>query len=131
MDFCVYFALDTNGAGSLFTDLALFIQTLAQRLNSWSVLKDPDQLSPESHPKLQDLAYCWDGIAYAYGVLQFSASQVSLLNIRRMFHQTSLICNPHCYFHRYEYFASGVFLDMDPISIWFVFREMEIAAQYV
>ena len=119
--------------GSSFTDLALFIQTLAQTLNKWSVLEDPDQSSPESpaYPKLQDLAYSWDGIACAYGVLQFSASRVSVLNFHRMFHQMSSICNPHCFFHQYEYFASGVFLDMDLVLIWFVFHEMEIAARYV
>ena len=117
----------------MFTDLALFIQTLAQRLNQWSVLEDADRCSPGSpaYPKPQDLAYCWDGVAYAYGVLQFSASRVSVLNIRRMFHHTSLICNPHCYFHRYEYFGSGVFLDVDPVTIWFLFREMEIATRCV
>ena len=117
----------------MFTDLALFIQTLAQRLNQWSVLEDANRCSPGSpaYPKLQDLAYCWDGVAYAYGVLQFSASQVSVLNIHRMFHQMSLICNPHCYFHRYKYFGSGVFLGVGPVTIWFLFREMEIAAQCV
>ena len=117
----------------MFTDLALFIQTLARRLNHWSVLEDIDQWSPGSpaYPKLQDVAYCWDGVAYAYGVLQFSASRVSVLNIRRMFHQTSLICNPQCYSHRYEYFATGVFLDVDPATTWFLFREMEIATRCV
>ena len=132
-DFSVYFALDTNGAGTLFTDLALFIQALAQRLNKWSALDNTDWLSPRSpaHPTLQDLAYCWDGVTSAYGVLQFSANRVSVLNIRRMFHQTSLICNPHCYFHRYEYFANGVFVDLDPVSVLFVFQQMEVAARYV
>ena len=132
-DFSVYFALDTNGAGTLFPDLALFIQALAQRLNRWSVLDNTGQCSLRSpaHPRLQDLAYCWDGVTSAYGVLQFTATRVSVSNIRRMFHQTSSICNPYCYFHRYKYFANGFFLDLDLASISLTFQQMEVAAQYV
>ena len=132
-DFCIYFALETVGARSLSTDLALFIRTLGQKLNMWSALDDPDQLNPGNplHPKLQDIAYSWDGVACAYGVLQFSADLVSASNIRRMFHRSSRICSPHCYTHRYEYFASGVFLDLDHRSILRTFSEMEVSAQYV
>ena len=132
-DFCVYFALETDEARTLFTDLAQFILALGQRLGGWSVLSNSDQpnLGSRAHPTLQDLAYCWDGVACAYGVLQFSAGPISMLNIRRMFHQTSLICHPLCYFHRYEYFASGIFSDLDDVMMIYVFREMEIAARYV
>lgn len=132
-DFCVYFALETAGAKSLSTDLALFIRTLGRKLAMWSVVDDPDRLNPgdASHPKLQDIAYSWDGVACAYGVLQFSACPVPTLNIRRMFHQTSLICNPHCHTHRYEYFTSGIFSDLDHGSILQMFGEIEVCAQYV
>ena len=132
-DFCVYFALETVGTRSLSTDLALFVRTLGQTLNTWSVLNDPDQLNPGNplYPKLQDIAYSWDGVACAYGVLQFSADPVPTLNIRRMFHRTSRICSPHCCVHRYEYFASGVFSDLDHRSISQTFGEMEVSAQYV
>ena len=132
-DFCVYFALETEGPGTFFTDLALFIRTLGQKLNRWSVLDDTDQLNPANpaHPALQDLTYTWDGVACAFGVLQFGANLMSVLNVRRMFHQTSLIFHPLCYLHRYEYFSSGIFLDMDHVSILLAFHEMEVAAQYV
>ena len=132
-DFCVYFALETVGARTLSTDLALFIRTLGQRLNTWSVLNDPDRLNPGNplYPKLQDIAYSWDGVACAYGVLQFYANPVPTLNIRRMFHQTSSICGPHCRVHQYEYFASGIFLDLGRRSIWETFSEVEVNAQYV
>jgi len=85
-DFCVYFALETVGARSLSADLALFIRTLGQKLNAWSALNDPDRLNPGNplHPELQDIAYGWDGVACTYGVLQFSANPVPMLNIRRM-----------------------------------------------
>ena len=132
-DFCVYFALETVGVGSLSTDLALFVRTLGQELNAWSALDDPNRLNPGDplHPKLQDIAYSWDGVACAYGVLQFSAAPVPTLNIRRMFHQLSRICGPHCHLHRYEYFARGVFSNLDHRSILRTFGEMEVSAQYV
>jgi len=132
-DFCVYFALETVGVRSLSADLALFIRTLGQKLNAWSALNDPDRLNPGNplHPKLQDITYGWDSVACAYGVLQFSANLVPMLNIRRMFHQTSEICNPHCGTHWYEYLANGIFLDLDHRSILQMFSEMEVIAQYV
>lgn len=132
-DFSVYFALETEGPGTVFTDLALFIRALGQKLNRWSVLDDTDQLNPANpaHPALQDLAYTWDGVACALGVLQFGANPMPMLNIRRMFHQTSSIFHPLCYLHRYEYFSSGIFLDMDHVTILLAFHEMEMAARYV
>ena len=132
-DFCVYFALETVGVRSLSTDLALFVRTLGQKLTMWSILDDPDRFNPGNphHPKLQDIAYSWDGVTCAYGVLQFSAGPVSTLNIRRTFHQTSLICSPHCHIHRYEYFASGIFSDSGHRSILQTFGEIEVCAQYI
>ena len=132
-DFCVYFTLEAAGAESFVTDLALFIRTLGWRLIKWSVLGHPGRLGPNdpAHPVLRDLAYCWDGIACGYGVLQFHASPVSVMNIRRMFHRTSRICGPFCQTHRYEYFASGVFLDVELAAIPPVFADMEVAAQCV
>lgn len=132
-DFCVYFALESNGSKMFVTDLALFVQALGQRLIKWSVLGHPDRLNPgnPAHPMLRDLAYCWDGIACAYGVLQFSASPVSVMNIRWIFHRTSWICGPFCHAHRYEYFSSGIFSDVERAMLPMVFTEMEAAAQYV
>ena len=132
-DFCIYFALETVGATSLSTDLALFIRTLGQKLNTWSALDDPDRLNPGNplHPKLEDLAYSWDGVACVYGVLQFSANPVPTLNICRMFHQTSRICSPYCYVHRYEYLASGIFSDLNDKSVLQTFGEIEVSVQYV
>ena len=132
-DFCVYFALETLGAGTFVTDLALFVRALGQKLIKWSVLGHPDQLDPDNpaHPVLRDLAYCWDGVACVYGVLQFSARPVSVMNIRRVFHRTSRIFGAFCQAHRYEYFATGIFSDMEQLVIPLVFTEMEVAAQYV
>src|SRR5882757_2727742 len=81
------------------------------------------RLGPDGppHPILQDLMHSWDGITYAYGVLQFSANYVSAMNIRRAFHRTSKIYGPFCQTHRYEYFASGVFLDVEQAGIPKVF----------
>ena len=132
-DFCVYFALETAGAETLVLDLALFIRALGRNLIRWSVLGNPHRLNPDNpaHPILRDLAYCWDGVACAYGVLQFGASAVSVMNVRRVFHRTSQICGPFCQTHRYEYFASGIFSDLERAAIPPVFAEMEVAAQYV
>jgi hypothetical protein len=132
-DFCVYFTLETSGAETFVTDLALFIQALGKKLIRWSVLGHPDRLDPNNpaHPVLRDLAYCWDGVACAYGVLQFGARPVSVMNIRRVFHRTSRIYGPFCQAHRHEYFASGIFLDVEQAVIPLVFTEMEVAAQYV
>jgi hypothetical protein len=132
-DFCIYFTLETFGAETLVSDLALFIRTIGQQLVEWSVLGDPSQLNSDNpaHPSLQDIAYCWDGVACAYGVLQFHASSVSVMNIRQMFHQTSKICGSFCQIHRYEYLASGVFSDVEQAAIPTMFAEIEIAAQYV
>jgi len=132
-DFCVYFALETAGAETLVSDLALFIRTLGWNLIRWSVLGDPHRLGPNNpaHPVLRDLAYCWDGVACAYGVLQFGVGPVSVMNIRRVFHRTSRICGPFCQAHRYEYFANGIFSDVERAAIPQVFTEMEVAAQYV
>jgi len=117
----------------LVTDLALFIQDVGWKLIKWSVLGHPDRLGPGNpiHPKLQDLAYCWDGVATAYGVLQFSAQPVAVLNIQRVFHRTASVCAPFCHIHRYEYFATGVFLDVEQWTLPSVFDEMESAAQCV
>ena len=97
----------------------------------WSVLGRPDHLDPgdPTHPKLQDIAYSWDGVACAHGVLQFSASNVSVMNIPRVFHWTSQIFGAICQTHRYEYFARGIFLDVDQMVLPLVFTEMEVAAQ--
>lgn len=61
-DFSVYFALETFGAETLVSDLALFIRTLGRQLIRWSVLGNPNRLDPDNpaHPVLRDLAYCWD-----------------------------------------------------------------------
>lgn len=132
-DFCVYFALESHGSESFVTDLALFIRALGQELIKWSVLGHPNRLNPNNpaHPMLRDLAYCWDGIACGYGVLQFSAIPVSVMNIRRAFHRTSRLRGAFCHAHRYEYFARGIFSDMEPAVLPLVFTEMEITAQYV
>ena len=132
-DFCVYFTMETAGAETFITDLALFIRTLGRRLIKWSVLGRPDRLGPDdpAHPALRDLAYCWDGIACGYGVLQFCAGPVSVMNVHRMFHRTSRICGPVCHTHRYEFFANGIFLDMEQAAILPIFTDMEVAAQYV
>ena len=132
-DFCVYFALETRGTETLVTDLALFIQSVGRRLIRWSVLGHSGRLGPGNpiHPILRDLTYCWDGIATAYGVLQFSAPPVAVMNIQRAFHRSALICAPFCHAHRYEYFATGIFLDVERRTLPLVFDEMESAAQYV
>jgi len=132
-DFCVYFTLETPGAETFVTDLALFVRDLGKELIRWSVLGHPDRLNPDNpaHPVLRDLTYCWDGVTCVHGVLQFSASPVSVMNIRRVFHRTSRIFGPFCQAHRYEYFASGIFLDVERAVIPVVFSEMEAAAQYV
>ena len=132
-DFSVYFALETFGAETLVSDLALFIRTLGRQLIRWSVLGNPNRLDPDNsaHPVLRDLAYCWDGVTCTYGILQFHATPVSTMNIRRMFHRTSRICGPFCQAHQYEYFASGIFSDVEQAVIPTVFTEMEVAAQYV
>lgn len=132
-DFCVYFAIESSGSETFVTDLALFIRTLGQELVKWSVLGHPDRLDlgNPAHPVLRDLAYCWDGVACAHGVLQFNAIPVSVMNIRRTFHRTSRIFGAFCHTHRYEYFASGIFLDVEREMLPLVFTEMEVAAQYV
>jgi len=132
-DFCVYFTLETTGAEMFVSDLALFIRGLGRDLIRWSVLGDPHRLNPDNpaHPVLRDLTYCWDGVACVHGVLQFGAPPVSVMNIRRVFHRTSRICGACCQAHRYEYFASGVFSDLERVDIPPVFAEMEVAAQYV
>ena len=132
-DICVYFALDSPGSGTFVTHFTLFIRALGQELARWSVLGDPDHLDPgdPAHPMLRDLAYCWDGIASGHGVLQFSATPVSVMNIRRNFHQASRVFAPLCRYHRYEYFASGIFSDAEQALLLQVFTEMEVAAQYV
>jgi len=132
-DFCVYFALETIGAETLVSDLALFIQALGRNLIRWSVLGNPHRLGPDNpaHPVLRDLTYCWDGVVCAHGVLQFGATSVSVMNIRWVFHRTSQICGPFCHAHRYEYFANGIFSDVERAVIPQVFTEMEVAAQYV
>ncbi|KAF9791127.1 hypothetical protein BJ322DRAFT_1104791 [Thelephora terrestris] len=130
-DFCVYFALETQGVEALVTDLALFIRSVGQKLIKWSVLGHPDHLGPGNplHPTLQDLAYCWDGVATAHGVLQFSAEPVAVMNIQRVFHQTALICAPLCLIHRYEYLATGIFSDVEQWTLLLAFNEMELAAR--
>ena len=132
-DFCIYFALETQGAETLVTDLALFIWSVGQTLIRWSVLRHPSRLGPGNpiHPILRDLAYCWDGVATAYGVLQFSAQPVAVMNIQRVFHRTALICAPFCHAHRYKYCSTGMFSDVERKTLPLVFDEMESAAQYV
>ena len=132
-DFCVYFALETQGTGTLATDLALFIRGVGRRLIMWSVLGHPDRLEPGNpmHPALQDLAYCWDGVATVHGVLQFSAQPVAVMNIQRVFHRTASICSPFCHAHRYEYFATGIFSDVERWTLLLVFNDMELAARFV
>ena len=132
-DFCLYFALESSGSKTIMTDLALFIRAIGRQLIKWTVLGNPDRLSSgnPAHPVLRDLAYSWDGVACAYGVLQFSAIPVSIMNIRRMFHRTSKISGPFCHTHRYEYFLSGILSDVPREMISLVFTEMEVAAQYV
>lgn len=129
--FCIYFALETQGAETLVTDLAIFIRNIGQKLIKWSVLGNPDKLEPDNpmHPILQDLAYCWDGVATAYGVLQFDAQPIAVMNIQRVFHRSALICAPFCHIHRYEYLATGIFLDVERWTIPLVFGEMESAAR--
>lgn len=132
-DFCLYFTLETYRTNTFIGDLAMFLRTVGRQLMMWSVLGNPDELDSGSpaHPVLHDLTYCWDGVTCGYGILQFIAPYVSVMNIRRMFHQTSRVCNPLCQDHRYEYVASGVFSDVERASIPSVFAEIEIAARYV
>ena len=132
-DFCVYFSLESDGPGTFATDLALFIRTLGRELIKWSVLGNSNWLHPgdPAHPVLQDLAYSWDGVTCTSGVLQFSASPVSVMNIRRVFHRTSRILGALCHTHRREYFAHGILADVEPAALRSVFIEMEVAAQYV
>ena len=132
-DFCVYFTLESDGSNTFVTDLALFIRALGRDLIRWSVLGRPDRLDPgdPTHPKLRDIAYCWDGVACAHGVLQFSASDVSVMNIHRVFHRTSQIFGAICQTHWYEYFARGIFSDVEQAVLPLVFTEMEVAAQYM
>jgi len=132
-DFCVYFALESNGPETFATDLALFIRTLGRELIEWSVHGNPNRLDPgdPAHPTLQDIAYSWDGVTCAFGVLQFSANSVSVMNIDRVFHRTSRILFPLCPSHRYEYFANGIFAHVERAVLLSVFTEMEVAAQCV
>jgi hypothetical protein len=132
-DFCVYFALETQEAGTLTTDLAVFIRGVGQKLIKWSVFGCSNRLGPGNtmHPSLHDLAYSWDGVATAYGVLQFSAPPVAVMNIQRVFHRTASICAPFSHTRRYEYFATGMFLDVEWKTIPSVFNGVESAAQYV
>ena len=132
-DFCAYFVLESRGSETFVTDLAVFIHTLGQELMKWSVLGDPSRVDPcdPAHPVLRDIAYCWDGVACGYGVLQFSAIPVSVTNIRRNFHQTSRIFEPLCHRHRHEYFSSGIFSDWEDALLPLAFAEIEAAAQYV
>jgi len=132
-DFCVYFALETQGAETLVTDLALLIRSVGQKLIRWSVLGHPSRLGPGNpiHPVLRDLAYCWDGVTTAYGVLQFSAPPVAVMNVQRAFHRAALLYAPFCHTHRYEYFATGIFLDVERRTLPLVFNEVELAVQYV
>lgn len=132
-DFCVYFALETQDTGTLVTDLALFIRGIGWKLIKWSVLGCSNRLGPGNpvHPSLQDLAYCWDGVATAYGVLQFSAQPMAVMNIQRVFHRTASICAPFCPARRYEYFATSTFLDVEQRTLPLVFGKVESAARYV
>ena len=132
-DFCVYFLLESRGSKTFVTDLALFIRALGRDLIEWSALGNPDHLGPgdPAHPALRDLAYCWDGVACGYGVLQFRATPISVLNIRRNFHQKSRIFSPLCSHRRHEYFATGTFADAEQIVLPLAFTEMEMAARYV
>lgn len=131
-DFCVYFALETQGAETLVTNLALFIRSVRRKLIRWSVLGHPDCLRPGNpiHLILRDLACCWDGVATAYGVLQLGTPPVAVMNIQWAFHRTTLICTPFCHAHWYEYFATGIFLDVEWRTLPLVFDEMESAARY-
>ena len=88
---------------------------------------DPDRTSRLS----ADLAYCWDGTATAYGVLQFGAQPAAAMNIQRVFHRAASIHSPLCPTRRYEYLATGTFLDAKSSTIPLVFSEVESAAQYV
>ena len=99
----------------------------------WSVLGHPNWLNPNNlaHPMLRDLAYCWDGIACGYGVLQFSAIPVSVMNICWAFHRMSRLCGTFCHAHHYKYFSCGIFSDMEPAVLPLVFTKMEITVQYV
>ena len=132
-DFCVYFLLESRRSQTFVTDLALFVRALGRNFVKWSALGDPDHLGPgnPAHPALRDLAYSWDGVASCYGVLQFRATHVSVMNIRRNFHQLSHIFSPLCSHSRYEYFATGTFEDAEDTLLPLAFTEMEIAAQYV
>jgi len=132
-DFCVYFTLDSDGPQTFATDLALFIRTLGRELIKWSVLGNPHRLNPGDpiHPVLRDLAYSWDGVACISGVLQFGASPVSVMNIRRVYHRTSRVIGGLCNAHRYEYFAHGIYAAVERETLLPVFTEMEVAAQCV
>lgn len=132
-DFCVYFVLESPGPETFVTDLALFIRTVGQELIKWSVFGNPDNLdlSDPTYPMLRDLAYSWDGIACGYGVLQFCATPVSVMNIRRKFHQMSQIFSPLSSHRRHEYFASGIFAEAQDTLLPVAFIKMEAAAQYV
>ena len=132
-DFCVYFILESDGPKTFATDLALFIRTLGRELIKWSVLGVPHRLNPgdPAHPVLQDLAYSWDGVTCVSGVLQFSASPISVMNIDRAFRRTSRIVGGLCHAHRYEYFANGIFAAVERAVLLSVFTEMEVAAQCV
>lgn len=132
-DFCVYFVLETDRVEKLVTDLALFIRDIGRTLIGWSVFGHADQLTAgnPAHPALRDLAYCWDGVTCAYGVLQFSATPVLVMNIHWAPHQTSQIYGPFCPAHWYEYFTSSIFSDVEQATLPLVFAEIEVAAQYV
>jgi len=131
--FCVYFIIETYGTETFICDLALFIRILGQKLAQWSVLGSHNRLDPTNpaHPTLHDITYCWDGIACGYGVLQFRAPPASLMNIRRMFHRASQICDPFCETHQYEYLASGMYSDVEQMSIPRVFTEIEAIAKCI
>ena len=132
-DFCVYFTLESDGPQTFATELALFIRALGRQLIKWSVLGNPDRLNPGDpiHPVLRDLVYSWDGVTCTSGVLQFGASPISVMNIRRAFHRTCRIINPLCNAHRYEYFANGIFANVEQATLLSSFTDMEVAAQYV
>ena len=132
-DFCIYFTLETQDTGTLVTDLALFIRDVGRKLIKRSVLRCSNRLEPGNpmHPSLQDLVYCWDGVATTYGVLQFSTQPVAAMNIQRGFHCMASICTPFCPTRRYEYFATGTFADTERETLPLVFNKMELAAQYV
>jgi hypothetical protein len=135
-DFCVYFALETQEAGTLDHRPCRVhprCRTEADQVVSFWVLQPPRtwEYTNTMHPSLHDLAYSWDGVATAYGVLQFSAPPVAVMNIQRVFHRTASICAPFSHTRRYEYFATGMFLDMERKTIPSVFNGVESAAQYV